>query len=260
MTKTGLDYIPGLIAAYQAGIASDHVHLGYWPTGKSLTWPQAQEAMTRLHLDALDLHDGMKIADIGCGIGGSLRIMNDSLRNATLIGVNIDPRQMEVCHLLAPKDGNSLHWIAADAGATGLASLGVDRILSLEAMFHFPRRTAFLTEAARILRPDGLLVCSDILLGPCDDDSARACRDLIVEGYGPWPHPSATWQDHITSAKDAGFNLLQTTDISSHIMRTWDHIVSARATPLSSPVAAMKSLHHAGLLKYVISIMQKPAT
>ena len=126
MSDRGLDYIPGLIAAYRAGYATDHVHLGFWPEGEVLTWPQAQEAMTALHLDALILRDGMTVADIGCGIGGSLRVSNDRLLDATLIGLNIDPRQMAICDEIAAKNGNSLQWIEAEAAQTGLQTASVD--------------------------------------------------------------------------------------------------------------------------------------
>jgi len=47
--------------------------------------------MTDLHLDALDLKDGHTVIDVGCGIGGSLRLANARLRGSRLLGVNIDP-------------------------------------------------------------------------------------------------------------------------------------------------------------------------
>ena len=39
-------------------------------------------------------------------------------------------------------------------------------VLSIEAMFHFAARRRFFAEAARVLRPGGVLVASDIVLTP----------------------------------------------------------------------------------------------
>ncbi len=108
MSGRELDYIPGLIAAYRAGLATDHVHLGYWPSGNALTWPQAQQAMTDLHLQVLDLRDGQTLVDIDCGIWGNLRNANKLLHDTTLIGVNIDPRQLANCREITARNGNRL--------------------------------------------------------------------------------------------------------------------------------------------------------
>lgn len=256
MTRPALDYIPGLIAAYRAGHATDHVHLGYWPPDQSLTWPQAQEAMTTLHLDALDLRCGQTLIDIGCGIGGSLRVANERLRNGELIGVNIDERQLAVCHDMQPRNGNSLSWIKADASAVPRPDACADRVLSLEAMFHFSDRFAFLKEAARLLAPRGILVCSDILLGPCATNEQTARRDLVTKGYAPWPHPEATSDEVTNIARNAGLTLLQEYDLTSTIGTTWDYIVSSKASPSNSAEAAMAALHRQGKMSYILFVFQ----
>ena len=126
----GLDYVPGLIAAYQAGHASDHMHLGYWPQ-PGLDWQAAQAAMADLHLDLLKPQDGDAITDMGCGLGNCLRLLNDRLRNSHLTGVNIDERQLAICREIAAVHDNTLQWLAADACHTGLPAGAQDGVLSL---------------------------------------------------------------------------------------------------------------------------------
>ena len=159
-----------------------------------------------------------------------------------------------ICSEIAPKNGNSLQWIEAEAAQTGLQTASVDCVLSLEARCHFPDRQLFLAEAARILRPGGALVCSDILFGPCKTESATACLTVVTNGYAPWPNPQATVADHAVK----GLNLRETRDTAAHTDATWDHIVSSQMTPLASPEAAMRTLHRAGLMKYVMSVLDKP--
>lgn len=258
MTDLGLDYVPGLIAAYRAGFATDHMHLGYWPDDEALDWPAAQNAMMELHLDALALRDGLAITDIGCGLGGSLRVVNGRFSDCTLTGVNIDPRQLAVCRETHPQRGNRLHWVQADAAQTTLADDSQDVVVSLEAMFHFPSRKAFLKEACRILRPDGLLVCSDILFSAPQSNLEDACLSAVTKGYAPWPQPVKEISIHHSLAAQAGFQRASMLDISAQVLPTWRHIVSSRDDPLSSPRAAMKALHEAGRLHYIVSHMRKP--
>lgn len=258
MTAPALDYIPGLIAAYEAGHASDHVHLGYWPDQATFDWHAGQDAMVDLHLASLDLRDGITLVDIGCGIGGSLRIANERLRGSKLIGVNIDPRQLAVCRKQGASGGNSLSWIQSDAAKTPLPDASTDRVLSLEAMFHFPNRATFLAEAARILRPGGRLVCSDIHFDtPFDEQTAKWCN-VVVRGYAPWPAPFVTASTVAALAEDAGLRLHRNHDIAAQVKPTWGHIVSNRDNPLTSPVAAMRALHDAGLLHYQLFTFEKP--
>ena len=258
MTDLGLDYVPGLIAAYRAGFATDHMHLGYWPDDEALDWPAAQNAMMELHLDALALRDGLAITDIGCGLGGSLRVVNARFSDCTLTGVNIDPRQLAVCRETHPQRGNRLHWVQADAAQTTLADDSQDVVVSLEAMFHFPSRKAFLEEACRILRPNGLLVCSDILFSAPQTRLQGACLSVVTRDYAPCPQPLADISTHQSLAAQTGFQRASTQDISAQVLPTWHHIVSSKEDPLSSPQAAMRALHHAGCLHYIVSHLRKP--
>jgi len=52
------------------------------------------ERMKALVLSAAELTDGQSVLDCGCGFGGTLRSIDESRRRTSLIGVNIDPRQL----------------------------------------------------------------------------------------------------------------------------------------------------------------------
>lgn len=257
MTLPGLDYIPALIAAHHAGFASDHVHLGYWPDGATYDWPAAQDAMTQVHLHAIDPRDGMTLIDIGCGIGGSLRLADGRLRDARLIGVNIDPRQLAVCETLTSRRNNQLEWRKADAAAIPLPDGTADRVLSLEAMFHFPDRRSFLAEAARLLQTAGKLVCSDIQFAPPQIAHTQTLLDVVTTRYAPWPAPVISQKAVIAMADAVGLTLVSSDDLTRSIGPTWDHIVSPDAPGTTSPVAAMRDLCRAGRMTYPMFTFQK---
>ena len=90
-----------------------------------------------------------------------------------------------------------------DAAALDFADATFDAVISVEAAFHFSTRSRFFAEAARVLRPGGRLVLSDILY-----------RDVSV--VGGWMVPAS---NRITSIDiyreqlaDAGFESIEIRD------------------------------------------------
>ena len=250
MIDTPLTYISALIEAYRAGQANDHVHLGYWEDLAQHDWKTAQCAMTKLHLGALALQDGHTVVDIGCGLGGSLRMASDLIGAGHLIGVNIDPRQLEICKEHAISNDNRVSWLLNDACNIQLEDGISDRILSLEAMFHFSSRDAFLSEASRLLSTNGRLVCSDIQFDAPQTMEEQELLDCLQKGYAPWPTPVIKADEVIAMASNHNLILINNRNLSDSVKPTWDHIAPRSQHPLTSPVGAMAQLHLSGRLRY----------
>lgn len=257
MIDTPLTYISALIEAYRAGQANDHVHLGYWDDLVQHDWETAQCAMTKLHLGALALQNGHTVVDIGCGLGGSLRVASDLMAAGHLIGVNIDPRQLEICTEQAIANDNRVSWLLNDACNIQLEDGASDRILSLEAMFHFSSREAFLAEASRLLCAGGRLVCSDIQFDAPLTMEEYALLDYVQKGYAPWPIPVIQADDVIDIASKHNLILIKNRNLSDSVRPTWDYIAPGSQQPTTSPVSAMAQLHLAGRLRYEFFIFEK---
>ena len=182
-----------MIAAHASGRAGRSIHLGYWPPGQTCEpddFAAAQARLDDLIIDAAALGDGLAVLDVACGLGGLLATLDTRFRGMELTGVNHDPRQLDACHRVRPRPDTILRWVEADACRLPFADASFDRVLCVEAMFHFRSRDAFLREAFRVLRPDGRLVVTDILLKPpADDGAARAVHADLLAAYGPWPEP-----------------------------------------------------------------------
>jgi len=124
-----------------------------------------------------------------------------------------------------------------------------DRVLCVEAIFHFASRGAFFAEAARALVPGGLLVLSDIKIDASADASA------VQAGFGPWPDPHAL--DAEAAAQAAGFVHERTIDATaatrpSHRFTVPDLPLDAAPPDASLRAAlALRRLHERGLLRYV---------
>ena len=135
----------------------------------------AQARLTEILVGLADLRDGQRVLDVGCGFGGTLEAAG-KWPGVQRAGVNVDRRPLDICRTL-PATANPLWLALADACALPFRAASFDRLFCVEAMFHFRARDAFLREAAQVLRPDGRLVLSDILLRRHGAGSARRRRD-----------------------------------------------------------------------------------
>ncbi|MCA9235227.1 MAG: methyltransferase domain-containing protein [Planctomycetales bacterium] len=145
-----------------------HVHWGYWDEPPQTAcspeqYDAAADALCRMMCDLAAVRDGMRIVDVGCGFGGTIASLNERFSNLTLVGVNIDARQLRRAAELAPlRDGNSIEWVRADAAEIPLPTASCDAVLAVESVFHFDR-PRFFAEARRLLTSDGTLTLSDFV-------------------------------------------------------------------------------------------------
>jgi MPBQ/MSBQ methyltransferase len=269
-------YFDSLIRGFQRGAMSRYVHLGYWDRPDAsepgrLTSPEefvrAQARLNEILLSLTDLRHQQHILDVGCGFGGSLQQINQDYHHMDLTGVNIDPRQLAICRQLIPRHSNRFHWIQADACILPFRADSVDRILCIEAMFHFASRRKCFLEAARILRPGGVLILSDMIL----TNSAKqlnfpgVCLEaLLQDGYGPWHDFWSDDADHVKLGEAAGLHCIDYIDITTNTSPSYHFTVPSeineRHDPGDTIIRAgivLRWLHHQGHLRYLIAKFRK---
>ncbi len=261
MTGTVPAYLDAMLAAHASGRAGRSVHLGYWPPGQTCEhddFGAAQARLDDLVIDAAALGDGLTVLDVACGLGGLLATLDTRFRGMELTGVNHDPRQLDACHRVRPRPDTILRWVEADACRLPFADASFDRVLCVEAMFHFRSRDAFLREAFRVLRLDGRLVVTDILLKPpADDGAARAVHADLLAAYGPWPEPWSSAGHLGGRFAAAGFADVSLADLTAATLPSYlfllpdggDPATGSRGLPSDDPLGrSLTALHrlHAG--------------
>ena len=200
------DYLKDLLTRLPDRLWGDmlFLHLGHFADGND-DIRVAQRRMNAEILARVALADGQAVLDVGCGIGGTLAALNTSFHDMELVGLNIGADQLAVAeNSVEPTHGNRVSWVHGDAVALPFEDARFDRLISIEAMFHFPSRRRFFAEAGRVLKAGGRLAGSDLRIAPGADPDVVA---LVTEGLGPWPDPFGTEGSLEQLASEAGIDL-----------------------------------------------------
>lgn len=204
----------------------DSFHFGYFPGG-GLTLAQALDAHTNLVCELAGIRPGMRVLDVGCGIGEPARRIASRI-DCKIVGLNISREQVRQGRELIAgaglaarvdiRHGNVLRMPLPDAG--------FDAAICLEAGGDICVRAAdkprLLAELRRVLRPGGQVGFSDLVFDrlptAAEDRALRALlyhsgRELLTD----WPGLFAA----------AGFRLGTVCDIQAQTLPTWQHVQAA---------------------------------
>lgn len=153
-------------------------------------------------LERLAAPAGKDAVDIGCGGGGLVREL--SARGARMIGVEISEAQLAPA--LARDDGSGAQYLIGTAQALPLADASVDLAVFMKTLHHVPpaQLAAALTEARRVLRPDGAVYVAE----PVADGDFFALTTLVEDERAV----RAAAQAALDRAGDAGLRREVTAD------------------------------------------------
>nr|YP_002049193.1 probable sterol-C-methyltransferase [Paulinella chromatophora]ACB42983.1 probable sterol-C-methyltransferase [Paulinella chromatophora] len=170
----------------------EHVHLGYYKSriGKD-NFRVAKEVFVHelVYWSGLNqMPPGAKLLDVGCGIGGSSRILARDYGFDTL-GISISSFQIRRARKLTTKN-LSCHFLIMNALNLNLTNGYFDAVWSVEAGPHIPDKQLYADELQRVLRPDGLLVVADWnrrdqKAKPLDRIESWVMQQLLDQ----WAHP-----------------------------------------------------------------------
>ncbi|MGD1950671.1 MAG: methyltransferase domain-containing protein [Leptolyngbyaceae cyanobacterium] len=141
----------------------EHIHLGHYgapPRSKDFLKAKADFVHEMVRWGGLaQLPSGTTLLDVGCGIGGSSRILARDYQ-FDVTGVTICPQQVERAQQLTP-EGVTAKFKVDDAMALSYPDACFDVFWSVEAGPHMPDKAVFARELMRVLKPGGVLVLAD---------------------------------------------------------------------------------------------------
>jgi beta-carotene hydroxylase len=210
-----------------------NLHFGYWaqPDTPDISiegYERATDEMTRQHFDRAGIAPGQKIADVGCGLGGTLALLNETFDGLNLVGVNIDERQVHRAKAsLTPRpgSGNEIAVVLGDACQLPFEDASLDVVFSVECIFHFGSRRRYFHEVRRVLKPGGRLIISEFVVRPWAVPFLFALyvpfHSAVRGTYGDSAPPvTAGFYEKI--GRQNGLELLHVNDVTSHTLPNYE--------------------------------------
>ncbi|MGB3493591.1 MAG: methyltransferase domain-containing protein [Elainellaceae cyanobacterium] len=171
----------------------EHIHLGHYgspPRPKEFIKAKIDFVHEMVRWGGLtDLPPSTTVLDVGCGIGGSSRILARDYE-FSVTGVTISPQQVKRAQDLTPQDLDAKFKVD-DAMSLSFPDGSFDVVWSIEAGPHMPDKAGFARELLRVLKPGGILVVAD---WNQRDDRQKPLnvweRPVMQQLLDQWAHPA----------------------------------------------------------------------
>lgn len=158
----------------------EHIHLGHYgtpPRRKDFRVAKADFVHEMVRWGGLDrLGAGTTVLDVGCGIGGSSRILARDY-GFDVTGITISPGQVQRARSLTPPEVTA-QFKVDDALDLSFPDASFDVVWCIEAGPHMPDKALFAKELLRVLKPGGTLVVADW--------NQRDARRRSLQGWERW--------------------------------------------------------------------------
>jgi sterol 24-C-methyltransferase len=162
----------------------------------------------------LRLEPGMKVLDVGCGIGGPMRSIA-RFSGATIEGVNNNEYQLEKVRSHNARAGLShlCSGFRADFMSLPVSAASYDAVYAIEAICHAPDKAAAFREIHRVLKPGSLFACYEwCLTDQYDPDNPEHRRIKSEIETGDGLPDIASIPQTLQALRASGFELLDSFD------------------------------------------------
>jgi len=108
----------------------------------------------------LNLQDGMRLLDVGCGTGSLLKELSQSGKELNLYGIDLSPEMINAARV---KLKDEKHVVLQEGSAADLPfeSNYFDYVVCMNSLHHHANPKQSLTEMARVLKPGGVMILMD---------------------------------------------------------------------------------------------------
>ena len=164
----------------------------------------------------LEIQAGMRVADLGCGVGGPLRQIA-RFTGARIVGINNNSYQIERCRKLTDQEGlgHLAEFLECDFMDIDAPDESFDAIYAIEATPHAPSKVGVFGEAFRTLKPGGRFGAYEYCLtdryDPRNQHHRQIKHDIEVGGSLQdiaYPHQVDD------ALRKVGFELLESRDLA----------------------------------------------
>jgi tocopherol O-methyltransferase len=196
-------------------IWGEHVHHGLWRTGRE-TPLEACEALSAAVADRLALKPGDTVCDVGCGYGGTSRILADM--GAEVTGLTLSTAQLAYANSAHPRANPVL--MVRDWLENRFPDASFDAVLSIESSEHMVDKPLFFAEVARTLKPGGRF--ANCVWLSSENPGPAAINHLLEPICREGRLPSmGSESEYRAMMAQAGLEVTGFEDLTAQVWRTW---------------------------------------
>ena len=200
-------------------IWGDNLHLGV-PRDDDSPHPEAMEHTNEIMAGAVELGPGTQVLDLGCGYGSTARYLAANF-GCQVTGTNISDKELDLARQRASEAGldHLLTFEYGDFHSLSYQECSYDVVWSQEAFLHAADKNAVLSECRRVLKPNGPLIFTDVLVRR---DTPAADRERIYERV----QSPDMWDldDYRAALSLLGFSIAREEDWSQYVARSYSWV------------------------------------
>lgn len=153
-------------------------------------------------LPGMDLSGRGSVLELGCGVGAQLRVLSRRFPGCRFTGVDISPRQLDQARrlLAEPLAAGRVDLAQASAFRLPFQDASFDAAYTVWVLEHLDNHDALLKEASRVLRPGGVLYCTEVF-------NSGLYTDPPMPGLARWWQAFNDLQRELGGDPDVGIRL-----------------------------------------------------
>ena len=186
------------------------------PRAPNESFPESLVCHERYLAQRLALRPGMRVADLGCGVGGPLREIA-RFSGATIVGVNNNEYQLERARKLTDEAelGHLAEFLKCDFMHMDAPDESFDAAFSIESTVHAPTKVDCYGEVFRVLKPGGCFAAYEYCLTSRFDPNNPRHRQIKSDLEIGAVLPDIAFPHQVDDAlRQVGFELLDTGDLA----------------------------------------------
>ncbi len=256
-----------VLTSYYVSLWDQHIHHGYFVDGDE-SRAEATDKLIRLLLDQIELHQGARVLDIGCGIGATSALLAREYQ-CNVLGISLSPEQVDFARRSVAEMDQPPVFEVQDANDLRVDG-DFDLIWSVEMISHLDHRAEFFRRASRALVNGGFWCIAawskrSNLDGVSD---AKFIRPIEAGMLVNLP----TKEEYFAHFTANDLQLIYFKDISAQVASTWDISLGLLKEPQLWKLAthhgrefvdflkafrAMQAGFRSGAFRYIVMVAQK---
>jgi sterol 24-C-methyltransferase len=164
----------------------------------------------------MNLQEGQRVLDVGCGTGGPAREMV-KFTGVNVVGLNNNDYQIERATHCAAKQklSDKLSFVKGDFMQMKFADNSFDAVYAIEATAHAPSLEGIYSEIFRVLKPGGVFgVYEWLMTDKYDNDNPDHRRVRLGIEQGSGISKMVKVEEALAAMKTAGFEMIRNEDLA----------------------------------------------